>query len=202
MSFILSRFNSSSALVVKRLLTILLLKRNYHAILKLSAISSLSAIPLAAISLRSLSLFSTGNKLSSMDMKIRQEIVHDVLELYSSHATSTSFRHYAEDAKFEDPLQYSANLSSVKSAFYSLEKIFKRSQVLEYQTDFDSEPNCIKIHLKTKYEWKLVSKETIIESTILLYLNDKQQIVRHEERWNGKEISNAETSFMGRIKEV
>lgn len=132
--------------------------------------------------------------------KIREEIISDVLNLYNSNPTEQSFRHYAENAQFEDPLQFSGNLSSVKSAFKSLPKIFKDSEVTKSDAQIDTNP--MKLMLETRYEWKGIKKETIIRSVVLLTLNDREQIVRHEERWNGDPIPNAESGFFGRIKEV
>jgi hypothetical protein len=138
--------------------------------------------------------------LADSSRKIREEIVSDVLNLYNSNPTEESFRHYAPNAEFEDPLQYSGNLSSVKSAFKSLPKIFKDSEVTK--SDADIETNPMRLNLETRYEWKGIKKETVIQSIVLLTLNNQEQIIRHEERWNGEPIPNAESGFFGRIKEV
>ncbi len=122
------------------------------------------------------------------------------MNLYNSNPTEESFRHYAIDAKFEDPLQYSANLSSIKSAFKSLPIIFKDSEVKKLDADIETNP--MRLNLETRYEWKGIRKGTTIRSIVLLTLNDQEQIVRHEERWNGEPIPNAESGFFGRIKEV
>lgn len=132
--------------------------------------------------------------------RIREEIIVDVLNLYNSNPTEESFRHYAPNAEFEDPLQYSGNLSSIKSAFKSLPKIFKDSEVIKSAADIDTNP--MRLNLETRYEWKGIKKDTVIRSIVLLTLNDQEQIVRHEERWNGEPIPNAESGFFGRIKEV
>ncbi len=137
---------------------------------------------------------------ANSNRKIREEIISDVLNLYNSNPTEESFRHYAPNAQFEDPLQFSGNLASVKSAFKSLPKIFKDSQVTKSDADIDTNP--MKLNLETRYEWKGISKETIIRSIVLLTLNDQEQVIRHEERWNGEPIPNAESGFFGRIKEV
>lgn len=132
--------------------------------------------------------------------KIREEIISDILNLYNSNPTEESFRHYASNAEFEDPFQYSGSLPSVKSAFKSLPKIFKDSEVTK--SDADIETNPMKLNLETRYEWKGIKKETVLRSIVLLTLNDQQEIIRHEERWNGEPIPNAESGFFGRIKEV
>ena len=132
--------------------------------------------------------------------KVREEIISDVLNLYNSNPTEESFRHYAEDAQFEDPLQFSRNLPSIKSAFKSLPKVFKDSEVTK--SDVEIEKNPLILNLETRYEWNGINKETVIRSVVLLTLNEQEQIVRHEERWNGEPIPNAESGFFGRIKEV
>ncbi len=138
--------------------------------------------------------------LAYSDRKIREEIVSDILNLYNSNPTTESFRHYALNAQFEDPLQYSGSLSSIKSAFKFLPKIFIDTQVIK--SDADIEGNPMKLNLETRYEWKGIKKETVIRSIVLLTLNNQEQIIRHEERWNGEPIPNAESGFFGRIKEV
>ena len=60
----------------------------------------------------------------------------------------------------------------------------------------------MKLMLETRYEWKGIKKETTIRSLVLLTLNDQEKIIRHEERWNGDPIPDAESGFFGRIKEV
>ncbi|CAF1466256.1 unnamed protein product [Adineta ricciae] len=127
-----------------------------------------------------LSTQSTSTKVS-MNRQVREEIIADVLNLYNSNPTEESFRHYAPNAQFEDPLQFSGNLSSIKSAFKSLPKIFKDSEVTKSDAQIDTNP--MKLNLETRYEWK-------------------EQIIRHEERWNGEPIPNAESGFFGRIKEA
>lgn len=134
------------------------------------------------------------------NLKIREEIIADVLNLYNSNPTEESFRHYSVDAQFEDPLQFSGNLSSVKSAFKSLPKIFKDSEVTKSDADINTNP--MKLMLETRYEWKGIKKETTIRSLVLLTLNEQEKIIRHEERWNGEPIPNAESGFFGRIKEA
>jgi hypothetical protein len=137
---------------------------------------------------------------ADQNRKIREEIISDVLNLYNSNPTEESFRHYAETAQFEDPLQFSGNLPSVKSAFKSLPMIFKDSEVTKSDADIDTNP--MKLILETRYEWKGIRKETVIHSIVFLTLNEQEQIIRHEERWNGEPIPNAESGFFGRIKEV
>ena len=140
--------------------------------------------------------------ISSADInrKIREEIISDVLNLYNSNPTEESFRHYAENAQFEDPLQFSRNLPSIKSAFKSLPKIFKDSEVTK--SDAGIETNPITLNLETRYEWNGINKETVIRSLVLLTLNEQEQIIRHEERWDGEPIPNAESGFFGKVKEV
>lgn len=137
---------------------------------------------------------------AEINRKVREEIISDVLNLYHSNPTEESFRHYAPNAQFEDPFQFSGNLLSVKSAFKALPKIFKESQVLKSDAEINTNP--MTLNLETRYEWKGIKKDTTLRSTVLLTLNDQEQVVRHEERWNGEPIPNAESGFFGRIKEV
>ncbi|CAF1001858.1 unnamed protein product [Didymodactylos carnosus] len=126
-------------------------------------------------------------------------MVQDVLDLYNSNPTDKAFRHYDDQAQFEDPLQFSGNLSSVKSAFKALPKVFEDSTVVRSDADIESNPDLIQISLRTIYKMK-IGGETTMDSVVLLSIKDNK-IIRHEERWNGEEIPNKETSFLGRIRE-
>jgi hypothetical protein len=78
--------------------------------------------------------------------------------------------------------------------------LFKDSEVTKSDAEIDTNP--MKLMIETRYEWKGIKKETVIRSLVLLTLNEQEKIIRHEERWNGEPIPNAESGFFGRIKEV
>ena len=185
-NFIFKFFNSES-------------EKLYHSFTKSINCNNVNYSLYVCILLLTDSIFSCIFKANS-NRKIREEIITDVINLYNSNPTEESFRHYAENAQFEDPLQFSGNLSSVKSAFKSLTKVFNDSVVT--RSDADIETNPMKLSLETHYEWKGIKKETVIRSIVLLTLNDQEQVIRHEERWDGEPIPNAESGFFGRIKEV
>ena len=107
-------------------------------------------------------------------------------------------------------------VGSVKSAFYSLPKVFKSSEVVKViSTNFtinhsnsskanpdSSKPNLIVIDMTTNYQMKWFDKTKTINSVVYLFLNNGK-IVRHEELWDNKRNQNREDSpVVGRMKEV
>lgn len=115
--------------------------------------------------------------------ELYQEIISDVVSIYNSNIKQTSqmYRHYSNNAEFEDPLQYCEDLRSIKSTFGSLPKLFKGRQVLQF-TGYLTSISMLKIELRLKYFWAVKSKETVMDTIVLLTL-ENGKIVTHEERW-------------------
>ncbi|KAA8534586.1 hypothetical protein F0562_032155 [Nyssa sinensis] len=64
--------------------------------------------------------------------RLSEDILSHILRLYGSCATSHDFEIYAPDATFEDPLMCAHGIKQIKSAFYSLSKVFSESRIVEY----------------------------------------------------------------------
>ena len=60
----------------------------------------------------------------------------------------------------------------------------------------------MKLIIETNYQWKFLNIQTTIRSVVLLTLNQSEEIIRHEERWNGDPIPNYKSGLIGSIKQV
>ncbi|KAK7391540.1 hypothetical protein VNO78_19956 [Psophocarpus tetragonolobus] len=132
-------------------------------------------------------------------------IIPHILHLYGSSATSRDFQIYAAHASFEDPLMCARGLKQIKSAFYSLPKVFRESKILEYSIKENMvSPGKGEILIDNKQYYKFFGKDINMVSLIKLYIEDGK-VVRHEDWWDRKPISNRETAkfpLVGRIAEM
>ncbi|XP_052187435.1 uncharacterized protein LOC127798133 isoform X4 [Diospyros lotus] len=63
---------------------------------------------------------------------ISDRLITHLLNLYGSRAMASDFEIYAPDATFEDQLMCARGIKQIKSAFYSLSKVFSESAIVEY----------------------------------------------------------------------
>ncbi|RDX91493.1 hypothetical protein CR513_26515, partial [Mucuna pruriens] len=132
-------------------------------------------------------------------------LIPHILHLYGSCATSRDFEIYAEDATFEDPLMCAHGVKQIKSAFYTLPKIFKESKIVEYSIkEHMVSPGRGEILIDNKQYYKFMGRDIDMVSLIKLYI-EEGKVVRHEDWWDRKPISNKETAklpLLGRIAEM
>ncbi|XP_020222162.1 uncharacterized protein LOC109804739 [Cajanus cajan] len=63
----------------------------------------------------------------STNKRYADSLIPHILHLYGACATSRDFDIYAADATFEDPLMCARGVKQIKSAFYSISKVFHYS---------------------------------------------------------------------------
>ncbi|WJX13854.1 hypothetical protein P8452_04196 [Trifolium repens] len=132
-------------------------------------------------------------------------IIPHLLRLYGSCATARDFEIYAPDASFEDPLMRANGVQQIKSAFYSLPKVFSESKIVEYSVE-EKMVSLGKgeILIDNKQHYKFLGKDIDMVSLIRLSV-DEGKVVRHEDWWDKKPISNRETvklPLLGRVAEM
>ncbi|KAL0322083.1 UNVERIFIED_CONTAM: hypothetical protein Scaly_2504700 [Sesamum calycinum] len=122
------------------------------------------------------------------------ELVDDATEyLYASQATPQDFEIYAPHATFEDPLMSAHGVNQIKSAFYSLAKVFSESRIVSYSIEENViSPGKAEILIDNKQYYKFLGRDIDLTSLIKLYTEDGK-IVRHEDRWDKKPLWNRET---------
>ncbi|KZV57835.1 hypothetical protein F511_21645, partial [Dorcoceras hygrometricum] len=87
--------------------------------------------------------------------------------------------------------------------FLQIFQVFKESRIADYNVEENVvSPGKTEILIDNKQYYKFCGKDINVVSLIKLYIEDGK-IVRHEDWWNKKPLSNKETSpFFGRITEV
>ncbi|CAI9091396.1 OLC1v1026420C1 [Oldenlandia corymbosa var. corymbosa] len=133
------------------------------------------------------------------------EILPHLLNIYGSRGTAKDFEIYAPDATFEDPLMRAQGLKQIKSAFYSIPKVFSESRIVEYSIKENTiSPGNKEILMDNKQYYKFMGRDIHMISLIKLQLKDGK-IVRHEDLWDKKPLKNRETvqfPLIGRILEL
>ncbi|KAF7852136.1 hypothetical protein BT93_L0529 [Corymbia citriodora subsp. variegata] len=124
---------------------------------------------------------------------VSDRILPHILNLYASRATPHDFEIYADDASFEDPLMSAHGLKQIKSAFYSVAKVFSESRIVEYTVKENLiSPGKYEILIDNKQYYKFLGRNIDMISLIRLHVeNDK--VIRHEDWWDKKPLKNRDT---------
>ncbi|XP_044460871.1 uncharacterized protein LOC123192399 [Mangifera indica] len=120
-------------------------------------------------------------------------IIPHLLSLYGSCATAADFEIYAPDASFEDPLMCAHGVPQIKSAFYSIAKVFSESKITEYSVKENViSPQKLEILIDSKQHYKFLGRNIDMISLIKLQV-ENGKVVRHEDLWDKKPLRNRET---------
>ncbi|KAG0563351.1 hypothetical protein KC19_8G023600 [Ceratodon purpureus] len=132
------------------------------------------------------------------------DIVPHILNLYNCTATAADYEMYDLKATFEDPVMQAHGVKQIKSAFYSIPKVFKEAKMVEYTvTEVESAPNSGEISIDNLQRYKLGSKTIDMISLIKLQV-ENGKVVRHVDMWNKKPLLDRDTvkvPLMGRLVE-
>ncbi|KAB5543996.1 hypothetical protein DKX38_012108 [Salix brachista] len=124
---------------------------------------------------------------------VSDDIIPHILNLYGSCATPRDFEIYAPNASFEDPLMCAHGVKQIKSAFYSISKVFSESRIVEYSVEQKAKSaGKQEILINSKQHYKFLGRNIDLISLIKLYVEDGK-VVRHEDWWYKKPIGNRET---------
>ncbi|KAL8233258.1 hypothetical protein R6Q57_003036 [Mikania cordata] len=137
----------------------------------------------------------------SQSKKVADDLLPHILNLYGSHASPQDFEIYAPNASFEDPLMCARGNTTlnlmviqIKSAFYSLSKVFSESKIVEYTIKENILPHGTReILIDNKQYYKFLGKDIDMVSLIKLYV-ENGKVIRHEDCWDKKPLWNKETS--------
>ncbi|ONK77547.1 uncharacterized protein A4U43_C02F7710 [Asparagus officinalis] len=132
-------------------------------------------------------------------------IIPHILNLYGSRATAKDFEIYDPNATFEDPLMRAHGVKQIKSAFYSVAKIFSESEIVEYSVQESATASGkAEILIDNKQHYKIFGKDVDITSLIKLNIQEGK-IIRHEDWWDRNPLKNRDTvkpAFVGRLAEM
>ncbi|KAK9728196.1 hypothetical protein K7432_001251 [Basidiobolus ranarum] len=131
----------------------------------------------------------------------RQEILENIIKLYSGQASPSCFKNYSKTAVFEDPLGQARGIRAVKSQFYGLAKLFPES-VTEGKQILENRPELLRFELRQRYTMPIFRSQKLMRSVIDIHFNSNEEIVRHEERWNDRPLRFKGDGIVGYIWEV
>ncbi|XP_008799692.1 uncharacterized protein LOC103714277 [Phoenix dactylifera] len=136
---------------------------------------------------------------------LSEYLIPHLLNLYGSRATARDFEIYAPNATFEDPLMCAHGVKQIKSAFYSLSKVFSESRIVEYSIQENViAPGKVEILIDNKQHYKIFGRDVDLTSLIRLNIVEGK-VVRHEDWWDKKPLKNKDTvklPLVGRLAEI
>ncbi|KAJ4826830.1 hypothetical protein Tsubulata_023649 [Turnera subulata] len=150
---------------------------------------------------------SYGNESSNPHVEnkhVADDILPHILNLYGYRPTARDFEIYAPNASFEDPLMCARGVEQIKSAFYSISKVFSDAKMIEYSVKENAvSPGKQEILIDNKQRYKFLGRDIDMVSLIRLYVEDGK-VVRHEDCWDKEPIGNRDTikfPLVGLLKE-
>lgn len=136
---------------------------------------------------------------------VADRIMPHLLNIYGSCATARDFEIYAANATFEDPLMRAHGVKQIKSAFYTLPKVFRESKITEYTVQENPMgPGKTEVVIENKQHYKVLGKPVDLTSLIRLQL-ENGKVVKHEDWWDKKPLKNRDTvglPLVGRLAEA
>ncbi|KAL3677791.1 hypothetical protein R1sor_020747 [Riccia sorocarpa] len=137
--------------------------------------------------------------------KLSASILPSILNLYNCQATAADFEVYAPDATFEDPLMCAKGVKQIKSAFYSLPKVFTEGKMGDYLVQEDeTSPGNGEIRIDNIQHYRVWGQAIDLKSLIKLSVKDGK-VIRHEDLWDKRTLWNKHTvrvPLVGRAAET
>ncbi|KAJ1306267.1 hypothetical protein OPQ81_010971 [Rhizoctonia solani] len=119
----------------------------------------------------------------------RKQVMEDVLNLFSSKPNQDIFhRTWRQDAVFEDPLSKCIGYKEYAPQWYGMPKAFPVSRTLSYKvTSSTTDPHRIVYEQQQEYTIRFIGTKKVMNSTVVIDLDENDQIVKLEDKWNGKD---------------
>ncbi|ELU42188.1 hypothetical protein AG1IA_03787 [Rhizoctonia solani AG-1 IA] len=121
----------------------------------------------------------------------RKQVVEDVLNLFSSKPSQDILhRTWRQDAIFEDPLSKCFGYKEFAPQWYGLvgEKLFPTSRTLSYKViSSTNDPRRITYEQQQEYTVRFIGTKKLMNSTVVIDLDENDQIVKLEDKWNGND---------------
>ncbi|CAE7207903.1 unnamed protein product [Rhizoctonia solani] len=119
----------------------------------------------------------------------RRQVIEDVLNLFSSKPNQDIFhRTWRKDAVFEDPLSKCIGYKQYAPQWYAMPKAFPISRTLSYKViSSTNDPRRITYEQQQEYTIRFIGTKKIMNSTVVIDLDENDQIVKLEDKWNGSD---------------
>jgi len=116
-----------------------------------------------------------------------ENVINSVLKLYQCDTSEENFNVLAPDIEFEDPIAHARGILAVKAQWFSMPKVFSKSETLKAVPTYTKNPDIITINLEQKYTMRPFGNTFVIPSKCVLYLRGSQ-VYRHEDLWYYKPL--------------
>ncbi|PPQ89092.1 hypothetical protein CVT25_006464 [Psilocybe cyanescens] len=119
-----------------------------------------------------------------------EQILKDLTELYSCRPSRDIFeRSWSKDAEFEDPYCKCKGFDEYAAQWFAMPKIFSKSEQLSKRIMSSTDnPNQFIYQQTQQYTTRLLKKKKVIESIIIVEMDDNDKIIRLIDRWDGKDL--------------
>jgi len=119
-----------------------------------------------------------------------KRVMEDLNELYCGRPTREIFdRTWTKDAVFEDPLTKCKGFHEYAPQWYALPKMFSQSETLASRVmSSTSSPNRLVYSQTQEYTYRFFGSKKVVESIILVDLDDDDKIIRLVDQWHGKDL--------------
>ncbi|KAH7334978.1 hypothetical protein B0J17DRAFT_672300 [Rhizoctonia solani] len=165
---------------------------NLHTTRVYSAQSVLSAMSATMTSGVDVTRLANGVEVQNSGIQLegkRKQVVEDALNLFSSKPDQDIFhRTWRKDAVFEDPLSKCIGYKQYAPQWYAMPKAFPVSRTLSYKVISSStNPHRIVYEQQQEYTIRFIGTKKIMDSTVVIDLDENDQIVKLEDKWNGSD---------------
>ncbi|MCO5553514.1 hypothetical protein L7F22_007036 [Adiantum nelumboides] len=112
---------------------------------------------------------------------LSENIIPHLLNMYNCTSSALDYEIYAPNGIFEDPLMCAHGVKQIKSAFYSIPKVFSEAKMGEYTVHENmTGPGTGEINIDNVQHYKLLGRQIDMVSLIKLQVKDGK-VVRHED---------------------
>ncbi|KAF9533405.1 hypothetical protein CPB83DRAFT_757514 [Crepidotus variabilis] len=120
----------------------------------------------------------------------RQRVLDDLTELYCCRPTLEIFeRTWNKDAVFEDPLCKTKGFREYAAQWFALPKLCNHSeQVSKRVMSSTDAPNRLIYTQTQEYTFRYLKRKKVIESIIVVDLDENDKIVRLVDQWDGQDL--------------
>ncbi|KDR73464.1 hypothetical protein GALMADRAFT_72147 [Galerina marginata CBS 339.88] len=119
-----------------------------------------------------------------------QRILDDLTELYCCRPTLEIFeRSWSKDAEFEDPLSKCKGYHEYSAQWFAMPKLFSKSEQMSKRVMSSTDnPNQLIYHQTQEYTTRFLKRKKVIESIIIVDLDENEKIIRMIDKWDGKDL--------------